>query len=100
MTGPQQIADRWPQIQAAFASEGVMISLTQALNVLPKLVSAMAGPVPPQSIPTIDLAAARIVNAPDVRVWPETARISKVSLFARSILVSIVRVSVRGVELF
>ena len=80
MTGPQQIAERWPQIQAAFASEGVTISLTQALNVLPKLVSALAGPIPPQPAqPTIDLSTARIVNAPDVRGWPETAKITRVS---------------------
>jgi hypothetical protein len=80
VTGPQQIAERWPQIQAAFASEGVTISLPQALNVLPKLVAALAGPTPPQPArPTIDLSTARIVNAPDVRGWPETATITKVS---------------------
>ena len=80
MTSPQQMSDHWPQIQAAFAHEGVTISLTQALNVLPKLEAALADPVPAQPArPTIDLSAARIVNAPDVRAWAETAIITKVS---------------------
>jgi hypothetical protein len=80
VTGPQQIADRWPQIQGAFASEGVDITLTQALNVLPKLVAALSGPVPAQPTqPSFDLAHARIVNAPDARAWAETAKITKVS---------------------
>jgi hypothetical protein len=81
MTGPQQISERWPQIQSAFASEGVTITLTQALNILPKLQEALFGPVTPAPVPaaTIDLATARIVNAPDASAWPETARITSVS---------------------
>jgi hypothetical protein len=80
VTDPQKISDRWPQIQAAFSSEGVTISLTQAMNVLPKVEAALAGAVvvrPAQ--PALDLSAARIVNAPDVRGWAETARITKLS---------------------
>jgi hypothetical protein len=80
VTGPQQISDRWPQIQAAFASEGVTISLTQAINVLPKLQAAFLAPAPSQPVdPATDLSNVRIVNAPDIRAWAETARITKVS---------------------
>jgi hypothetical protein len=80
VTGPQQISDHWPQIQAAFASEGVTITLAQALNVMPKIVAALAGPAsPPSAPPSFDLASARIVNAPDARKFAETARITKVS---------------------
>lgn len=80
MTDPQKISDRWPQIQAAFSSEGVTISLTQAMNVLPKVEAALEGPVvarPAQ--PALDLSTARVVNAPDVRGWAETATITKLS---------------------
>lgn len=80
MTDPQKISDRWPQVQAAFSSEGVTISLTQAMNVLPKVEAALAGPVvarPAQ--PALDLSTARIVNAPDVRGWAETATLTKLS---------------------
>ena len=78
MTGPQTVIDHWPSIQAAFASEGVAINLQQGLNLLPKLQLAVAGgaPVPPGDM--IDLSQARIVNAPDVRSWPLTAKISRV----------------------
>jgi hypothetical protein len=80
VTDPQKISDRWPQVQAAFSSEGVTISLTQAMNVLPKVEAALAGPVvarPAQ--PALDLSTARIVNAPDVRGWAETATLTKLS---------------------
>jgi hypothetical protein len=80
MTTPQQLHDRWPQIQAAFAHEGVTISLAQALNVLPRVEAVLAEPDPGQPTrPTIDLSGSRIVNAPDVRTWNETAAITKVS---------------------
>ena len=78
MTGPKEIADHWPQIQAAFASEGVTIQLSQAMAILPKLQAALAGGAPPDTN-TIDLASARIVNAPDVRGWKQTAKITKLS---------------------
>jgi hypothetical protein len=80
VTDPQKISDRWPQVQAAFSAEGVTISLTQAMNVLPKVEAALAGPVvarPAQ--PALDLTTVRIVNAPDVRGWAETAMITKLS---------------------
>jgi len=78
MTGPQQISDHWPQIQAAFASEGVTIQLSQALAIMPKLAAALAGGGPPPA-DTIDLSLARIVNAPDVRGWNQTAKITSIS---------------------
>lgn len=77
MTGPQEIVDHWPAIAAAFASEDVSITLPQALAVLPKIQAAFVVERP--GVPTLDLASARIVNAPDVRSWPETSRITEVS---------------------
>ena len=80
VTDPQKISDRWPQIQAAFSGEGVTISLTQAMNLLPKVQAALDGPAQPRPAqPTLDLSTVRIVNAPDVRGWAETARITKLS---------------------
>jgi hypothetical protein len=79
MTSPQQLQDHWPQIQAAFAHEGVTISLVQALNVLPRVEAVLSGPAPVPGRPTIDLATCKIVNAPDARNWDETAAITKVS---------------------
>jgi hypothetical protein len=80
VTDPQKISERWPQIQAAFSSEGVTISLTQAINVLPKVLAAVDGQVQPRPAqPALDLSTVRIVNAPDARGWAETARITKLS---------------------
>src|SRR5882724_7481855 len=80
VTDPQKISDRWPQIQAAFSSEGLTISLAQAINVLPKVQAALDGPVQPRPVqPALDLSTVRIVNAPDARGWAETARITRLS---------------------
>ena len=75
----QQIRDRWPEIQVAFAAQGVQITLTQALKLLPALEAVSAGADRPPAPPaTIDLTRARIVNAPDARSWPQTASITRV----------------------
>lgn len=89
MTTPQDIADRWPLIAAAFASEGVTISLAQALALVPKIGAALTGDALP-SIPTVPLPTrvaigdVQIVNAPDVRGWHETAKISRVTFDGRT----------------
>jgi hypothetical protein len=84
MTTPQDIADRWPAVEAAFASEGVTIRLPQALALLPKLGAVLANqpiPVDPStpSHATPLLSDVDIVNAPDVRGWKETSRITRVA---------------------
>lgn len=78
MTGPQQIVDHWPAIQAAFASEGIAIQLTQGLALLPKLTVALSGSAPTDG-DAIDLNAATLVDSPDIRSWPMTAKIQHIS---------------------